>query len=172
MAIFYTYSTNNYWDGDSIQAGANKGPRRSTTTVPPSLSAGPPQEYAVYIKDTDSWDITTDVEVFPIVEAPPLPIKRISMSDIIITLPIQTKMQLEDVKDIAFGGGSPTAEEIEDGYKADFTLTYHMLGRDININAEKFIEMMDFMVANSVIGVTQEHVDTLVNDIATETRDL
>ena len=101
-----------------------------------------------------------------------LPVKRISMSDIIITLPIQTKMQLEDVKDIAFGGGSPTAEEIEDGYKADFTLTYLMLGRDINTNAEKFIEMMDFMVANSVIGVTQEHVDTLVNDITEETRDL
>ena len=65
MATYYTYSTRFYWDGDSVNTGPPNKPRRSTETEPPTLSAGPPQEFALYVKSSDSWEITTTPETFP-----------------------------------------------------------------------------------------------------------
>jgi len=65
MARYYTYTSKLYWDGDFVNTGPPNKPSRSTETEPPILSAGPPQEFALYIKSSDSWEITTTPEYFP-----------------------------------------------------------------------------------------------------------
>ena len=101
-----------------------------------------------------------------------LPIKRTSMSDILITLPNGTMQELREVIKTGFGNGSPTNEEIEAAKDADVILAYLMVGKDINVNAPKFIEMTNFMINHLNISVTQAHIDTLRNDILEERRDL
>ena len=63
MARYYTYSINNYWDGDFVNTGPKNKPRRSTETQPPTL---PPDQFAIYVKQSDSWNVTDIPEPLPV----------------------------------------------------------------------------------------------------------
>jgi len=169
MATFYTYTPKFYWDGDTIQAGVGKEPPRSTRTAPPTLSEGPPQEYAVYNKKEDTWSVTTEPEPVGVQDEGIPPIKRVSMSDTITVLPKQTRKQLQDIYD---GTDWNDPEDADIGYNADLTLSYLMIGKDINVNSSTFDNLMAFMVGHPDLDVTQEHVDILKFETPLETRDL
>ena len=88
------------------------------------------------------------------------PIRRVSLGDVILTLPKGTRRKLQNIVDSA---NYNKEEEAAVGDTADTILMYLVIGKDIDVNSKVFDDLFDFMISQESLGVKESHREELKN---------